>query len=239
MLDAPFKIGSFSAASNVSGLVEEVDLVTRMLHHYDTLACWDYASSAPYIRIDMNPLDTDAAAKESRFKGSACKDAVFFSPHKFVGGIGAPGVLVVKKRLLENKVPSAPGGGTVFYVTTNSHRYLSNREEREEGGTPDIVGTCRCALAFRLKQWSGHSVVDCHRRNMKKAYDAFSQCPKLVMLANGAECLDPHKRLPTYSFMIRWSAPEDNRGRWLHYNFVGALLNDLFGVQCRGGCQVF
>lgn len=156
---APLIVGSFSACSNVTGVAERVDAVTATLHAHGALSFWDYATLAPYAAVDMNPTSGDAGALQ--------KDAVFFSPHKLVGGANSPGVLVVKKRLLSNAVPGGqPGGGTVFYVTAGSHRYLSNREEREEGGTPDVVGTVRAALALRLKRLCGgpQMVRASHRR---------------------------------------------------------------------------
>jgi selenocysteine lyase/cysteine desulfurase/tRNA(Ile)-lysidine synthase TilS/MesJ len=274
-------IGSFAAASNVTGVVEDVDTVSRLLHFYGALSFWDYATAAPYLPINFNPIGTarttaaeaaptSAAASaavavaQQCSSASAHKDAVFFSPHKLAGGVNTPGVLVVKKRLLANKVPTAPGGGTVFYVTCDGHRYLSNREEREEGGTPDIVGAVRAGLALRLKRLasiapnfppgatkgspssaplavSTHSspVLAVHASYLAMTRAAFRACPHLVLLgddaAHGAAetnlALDPARRLPIFSFLVRW------RARFLHYNFVGALLNDLFGVQTRGGCQ--
>ena len=151
--------------------LEDVDAVTVLLHRHGALAVWDYASAAPYVAIDMNPLlvptmasssaaalaaageggsAAPSAAAAAAAAGLAHKDAVFFSTHKLLGGPGAPGVLVVKKRLLASAVPGAPGGGTVFYVTPADHRYLSNRAEREEGGTPDVLGAIRAGLAFKV-----------------------------------------------------------------------------------------
>ncbi|GMF26344.1 unnamed protein product [Phytophthora lilii] len=124
------KIGTFAAASNLTGMLADVDKVSKLLHKYGALSCWDYATCAPCVDIDMNPKDP-----------AAYKDAVFFSGHKFVGGPGSPGVLVVKKKLMSNEVPTMPGGGTVLFVTEKAHSYLSNKVEREEGGTPDILGT--------------------------------------------------------------------------------------------------
>ena len=154
----PLRIGTFSAASNVTGTIEEVDAITALLHQSGALAFWDYAAGGTHMRIDMNPAraGVDAAL--------LAKDAVFLSPHKFPGGPGSPGVLVVKKRLLTNDVPSTPGGGTVFFVTSDRHRYLENFEEREEGGTQNILGIVRCGLAFQLKVTVMHldGCVSCH-----------------------------------------------------------------------------
>ena len=119
--DRRLKIGSFAAASNVTGIVEDADAVTVCLHKHGALACWDYATAAPYMPVDMNPY----IAGEDR--ALAYKDAVFLSPHKLVGGPGAPGILIAKKRLFDNAVPSAPGGGTVFFVTDDAHRYDERR----------------------------------------------------------------------------------------------------------------
>ena len=142
--DRKLKIGSFSAASNVTGVITDVNRISAILHRAGALAFWDYASGASYLKVEMNPvvMGDDRAL--------VYKDAVFLSPHKFPGGPGTPGVLVVKRALLRNKVPTVPGGGTIFYVTATDHRYLSNREEREEGGTQDIVGSIRAGLVFQV-----------------------------------------------------------------------------------------
>ena len=163
-------------------------------------------------------------------------DAIFFSPHKFVGGVGTPGVLVVKKQLLQNAVPSKPGGGTVFYVTEDDHRYLQNFEEREEGGTPDIIGSIRCGLAMQLKESVGVEAI--HSREqvlIERALEAWSHIPGLHIL--GGETKNEN-RLAIFSFLIEPSSngQQSEKPLFLHYNFVSALLNDLFGIQSRGGC---
>ena len=127
------------------GIREHVEQVTKLLKEHGALSFWDYAAAGPHVDVNMNPTlpDVDAGLLE--------KDAIFLSPHKFPGGPGSPGVLVVKKHLLTNDVPSVPGGGTVVFVTNDRHRYLADYEEREEGGTQNILGIIRCGLAFQLK----------------------------------------------------------------------------------------
>ncbi|RLN95670.1 hypothetical protein BBJ28_00020901 [Nothophytophthora sp. Chile5] len=214
----PLKIGSFAAASNLTGLLADVDKVSKLLHKYGALACWDYATCAPYVDIDMNPKDP-----------AAYKDAVFFSGHKFVGGPGTPGVLIVKKRLLSNEVPTMPGGGTVLFVTEKAHSYLSNRVEREEGGTPDILGSIRMGLVFQLKQRLGPKLImDLERQHVRHIRHSLGQNENVMLLGRHTDDVD---QLPVFSFLIRFG------DRFLHYNFVCALLNDLFGIQARGGCQ--
>jgi selenocysteine lyase/cysteine desulfurase len=129
-------IGSFSAASNVTGVVADVDGITEELHRAGALAFWDYAAAASYLTVDMNPV---RFLSDGSLNPHVYKDAVFISPHKLPGGPGAPGVLVAKRSLFVNDVPTEPGGGTVFFVTGSDQRYISNRHEREEGGTQDIV----------------------------------------------------------------------------------------------------
>uniref|UniRef100_H3H415 Aminotransferase class V domain-containing protein n=1 Tax=Phytophthora ramorum TaxID=164328 RepID=H3H415_PHYRM len=212
------KIGSFTAAANLTGLLTDVDRVSKLLHRHDALACWDYATCAPYVDIDMNPRDS-----------AAYKDAIFFSGHKFVGGPGSPGVLVVKKKLMSNEVPTMPGGGTVLFVTEKAHSYLPDTVEREEGGTPDILGSIRLGLAFALKQRVGtKKIMTQERRHVKRARESFSGNTHIVLLGRHTDDVD---QLPVFSMLIRYG------DRFLHHNFVCALLNDLFGVQARGGCQ--
>lgn len=147
----PRRFGSFSAASNVTGVKEDVDAVTALLHQHGALAFWDYAAAASHTGVDMNPKPA-----ESRYDHSLlAKDAVFVSTHKMPGGPGCPGMLLVKKQLLNNPVPSTPGGGAVFYVTGSDHRYLANLEEREEAGTPNILGAIRSGLVIQLMEAVG------------------------------------------------------------------------------------
>ncbi len=126
--DRPLRIGSFAAASNVSGIVTDVDAVSTVLHRYGALACWDYASAGPYLPIDMNP------PPDANGDRLAWKDAVFLSPHKFVGGPGTPGVLIAKRSLFRNRVPTVPGGGTILFVSPTWQTYHPDPEVREEGG---------------------------------------------------------------------------------------------------------
>ncbi|KAJ0393070.1 hypothetical protein ATCC90586_003415 [Pythium insidiosum] len=217
----PLKMGAFSAASNLTGVLTDVDAITATLHMHGALAFWDYATCAPYVPIDMNPVVV------GDMRPFVYKDAVFISGHKFIGGPGSPGVLIVKKRLLGNAVPTTPGGGTVFFVTERDHRYLSNREEREEGGTPDILGSIRLGLAFELKQRVGaQQILELETRHVQRVRASLAASDKIVVLGR-----DDVEQLPVFSFLIRCG------DRFLHYNFVCALLNDLFGIQTRGGCQ--
>ena len=213
----PLKIGSFSAASNVTGIVSDTAGISRLLHSHDALSFWDFAAAAPYVAIEMNLPDG----------GLTYKDAVFISPHKFIGGPGTPGVLVVKKKLLTNTVPTVPGGGTVSYVSTSAHTYLVDPAHREEGGTPAIIEAIRAGLVFHLKRAVGHeNIEELEHRFVTRAIAVWRGNPDIQILGN----LDA-KRLSIVSFVIRC-------GEYvLHHNFVVALLNDLFGIQTRGGCS--
>jgi selenocysteine lyase/cysteine desulfurase len=214
--DRSLKIGSFSAASNVTGLKTDVDEVAALLHQFDALSFWDYAAAAPYVSIDMNPLN------------SACsKDAVFLSPHKFVGGPGTPGVLIVKKKLLTNSVPASPGGGTVLYVTPIDHQFIADHERREEGGTPAIVESVRAGLVFKLQQAVGTDLIESLEASFKERALARWKSNKNIEILG-----DPSQEgLSIFSLRIKHGEAD------LHYGFVVALLNDLFGIQARGGCS--
>ena len=213
----PLKIGSFSAASNVTGIVSDTAAISRLLHAHGALACFDFAAAAPYVAIEMDP-GGDAAAG---------KDAVFISPHKFIGGPGTPGVLVARRDLFRNRVPTMPGGGTVLYVNPLEHVYLDDVEHREEGGTPAIVESIRAGLVFGLKAAVG---VDAIREReadfIHRALHRWESNPSIEILGSHTA-----ERLSIVSFVVR------HGGRYLHHNFVVALLNDLFGIQSRGGCS--
>ncbi len=218
--DRPLKVGSFSAASNVTGILTDTDAISDLLHKHGALSFWDYAAAAPYTRIWMY-------GQSARYP-DAYKDAVFLSPHKFVGGPGTPGVLIVRRELVRNRVPAVPGGGTVDYVSSVEHHYLSNLEHREEGGTPAIVESIRAGLVFQLKEAVGVEVIKAEEeRFLNQAIASWRENPNLELLGN----LDAD-RLSIISFVVRRSG-----GKYLHHNFVVALLNDLFGIQARGGCS--
>jgi len=213
----PLLVGSFSAASNVTGLLADTDAVSELLHRHGALACWDYAAAGPHVDIAMSGRGPLAA-----------KDAVFLSPHKFAGGPGTPGVLVVRRALVRNPVPTVPGGGTVGYVHPEGQHYLADPEQREEGGTPAIVESVRAGLVFQLKGAVGADLIA--RREaalVRRAIDSWRANPAIEILGD----LDAD-RLPIVSFVVHTPG-----GRRLHHNFVVALLNDLFGIQARGGCS--
>ena len=218
--DRALKVGSFSAASNVTGVVTDVDRIAIALHRHGALACWDYAAAGPYLPIDMN------AAPPIEDGHLAYKDAVFVSPHKFIGGPGTPGVLVAKRSVLRNRVPSVPGGGTILFVSPSGHAYHPDPAIREEGGTPGIVESIRAGLVFALKEQVGTDEIRRREHDLaRRALDSWDANPRLEIL--GSTELE---RLATISFGVR------HRGRLLHANFVAALLNDLFGIQARSGC---
>ncbi len=216
----PLKIGSFSAASNVTGILSDTHAISSLLHRHGALSFWDFAAAGPYVDIEMyGPGEADPLCY---------KDAVFLSPHKFVGGPSTPGVLVVRRELLTNRVPDVPGGGTVAYVNPDDHRYLTDPAQREEGGTPAIVESIRAGLVFQLKEAVGIDVIRRHEESyLRRALARWHDEPTIEVLGN----LDA-ERLSIVSFVVR--APG---GKFLHHNFVVALLNDLFGIQSRGGCS--
>ena len=218
--DRPLKIGSFSAASNVTGIVSNTCAIAHLLHAHGALSFWDFAAAAPYVAIEMYP--------QCQEHPDAQKDAVFISPHKFVGGPGTPGVLVVRRELLHNRVPSVVGGGTVAYVNPTEHRYVDDPVHREEAGTPAIVESIRAGLVFQLKQAVGVDTIRRHEESYwRRAVETWSANPALEVLGNTRA-----DRLSILSFVVRRP-----HSRYLHHNFVVALLSDLFGIQSRGGCS--
>src|SRR6476660_3987135 len=170
--ERPLKIGSFSAASNVTGIVSDTPGISTLLHEHGALSFWDFAAAAPYIDIDMNATDPD--------RPLAYKDAIFLSPHKFIGGPSTPGVLVARRALFANRVPDVPGGGTVAYVNDDDHRYLDNPTHREEGGTPAIIESIRAGLVFQLKEAVGTDTIrDQEERHLRRAVDAWHDEPAI------------------------------------------------------------
>lgn len=213
--DADVKIGSFSAASNVTGIVTQPDEVTRLLKSHGALTVWDYAGGGPYLPIDMNPAP------------DAQKDAVVVSPHKFPGGPGGSGVLIVRDAAVCRQTPSWPGGGTVTFVSPWNHCYTSNIAAREEAGTPNVVGDIRAALAFIVKDEIGQTFISAREAEMNKmAIQAWSQNPQLTLLGTD----HPH-RLPIFSFRVTRAD-----GSPFHHQLFTRMLSDVYGIQTRGGC---
>ncbi len=214
----PLRIGSFSAASNVTGILSDTSAIASLLHAHGALSFWDFAAAGPYAPIRMGPT----APGRGDYK-----DAIFLSPHKFIGGPQTPGVLVVRRGLVRNKVPTVPGGGTVAFVDPVAHRYLDDPVAREEGGTPAIVESIRAGLVFGLKQAVGTDLIAAREERLWRAALArWSANPSIEILGNHESA-----RLSIISFRVPKGA------LYLHHNFVVAVLNDLFGIQSRGGCS--
>ncbi|MCR4267159.1 aminotransferase class V-fold PLP-dependent enzyme [Nitratireductor sp. ZSWI3] len=213
--DATLKVGTFSAASNVTGILTDTDAVTRLLKAHGALALWDYAGGAPYLTVDMK-AGTDCA-----------KDAVVFSPHKFPGGPGASGVLVLRNAIARTDRPTMPGGGSVTFVSPWAHDYSKSLAAREEAGTPNVIGDIRAALVLLIKEALGQAFIDeRHRELRERALSVWTRNPHLELL--GAPNAP---RLPIFSFRIRGAD-----GKPVHHQLFTRMLSDLYGIQARGGC---
>ncbi|MBS9721242.1 aminotransferase class V-fold PLP-dependent enzyme [Tianweitania sp. BSSL-BM11] len=208
-------VGSFSAASNVTGILTNPDPVTQLLKAHGAMAIWDYACGAPYLPMNMG-------------EGNAAKDAIVFSPHKFPGGPGASGVMVIRDTVVQRQTPTAPGGGTVSFVSPWSHTYSSRVEAREEAGTPNVVGDIRAALTLLVKDAVGEAALLQRETELRdKALAAWKDVPAIRLLGQrkGAEAL------PIFSFRIAGGS-----GDLVHHQLFTRMLSDVFGVQARGGC---
>lgn len=218
------KLGSFSAASNVTGVRTDVPEVARLLRRHGARVAFDYAAAAPYVDVDV------------RGGSDAQIDALMLSPHKFLGGPGSPGMLVFHRDLYRLRSPTTAGGGTVAYVGPEGHAFLGDVEAREDAGTPGIAQRIRAALAFRVKERVGTARIEARE-------DAWTRLALGRLSAHpGIEVLGPTgaPRLAVVSFLLRdRSAPPrvDGRPAMLHPRFVVRLLSDLFGVQGRAGCS--
>ncbi|KAG0529555.1 hypothetical protein BDA96_05G108600 [Sorghum bicolor] len=234
-------LGCFSACSNVTGVLTDTRAIARLLHQHGAFACFDFAASGAYVDIDMRSGEMDGY------------DAVFLSPHKFVGGPGTPGILLMNRALyrLAGMPPSTCGGGTVAYVNGFSEEdtvYYDDIEEREDAGTPPIVQKVRASLAFWVKEHVGRDAVALREQVYAEAAMArLLSNPNVEVLGNVAA-----RRLPIFSFLVypgggdadddtslataTTGTPSRRRRLPLHGRFVAKLLNDLFGIQARGGC---
>ncbi|KAK9135805.1 hypothetical protein Syun_015135 [Stephania yunnanensis] len=241
-------LGSFSACSNVTGICTNTRAIARVLHEHGAFACFDFATSGPYVKIDFRSGALDGY------------DAVFLSSHKFVGGPGAPGILLMNKALykLRSAPPSTCGGGTVRYVNGFNKKdtlYFDDIEEREDAGTPAIIQKIRAALVFSVKEYLGYQLIESQEKLwVQTALKRFLPNPNIRVLGNASV-----KRQPVISFLIYTTSLDDNhethheqnqsrmktdmlkggglkKNKPLNCRFVAKLLNDLFGIQARGGC---
>ncbi|WP_420454052.1 aminotransferase class V-fold PLP-dependent enzyme [Rubrivirga sp.] len=212
--------GSFSAGSNVTGVLAPVREIARVLHRHGALAFFDYAAAGPYVEIDMAP----EGDPEARI------DAVFLSPHKFLGGPGSSGVLVFNAALYpDGLAPTVGGGGTVAYVNATDHDYVDDVEARETAGTPGLYQALRAAIALDVKRAVGVDAIHAREReHLARVLARWGRDDRIEILGPGAEV----ERLPIVSFNVR-----DGLGGVLHPRFVTVLLCDLFGVQSRAGCS--
>jgi selenocysteine lyase/cysteine desulfurase len=211
-----FKIGSFSAASNVTGIITPVYEVAKILHENNAYACFDFAASAPYVEINMNKSRTEYF------------DAVYLSPHKFVGGPGSSGILVINKKIYDDTLPpTVSGGGTVSYVSPYAYDYIENVQLREMAGTPGILQIFKAALAIELKDLIGlKGIEEKERYYTNKAFQRLKSAENIEILGPS----DENNRLPIFSIKIK------HKDKYIHPKFAAKLINDLFGIQTRAGC---
>ncbi|UMB52945.1 aminotransferase class V-fold PLP-dependent enzyme [Lutibacter sp. A64] len=211
--ERPIKIASITACSNVTGIRTDYHKIAKIIHQNGGLCFVDFACSAPYVEINMHPEDEEMYL-----------DAIFFSPHKFLGGPGTSGVLVFNKKLYKNLVPDNPGGGTVNYTNPwGDHDYVDDIETREDGGTPGFLQNIKIALSIQLKEEMGIDNILAREHEINElVFEKLTKIPNLKILAPQHQ-----DRLGIFSFFI------EN----VHFNLIVKLLNDRFGVQTRGGCS--
>jgi selenocysteine lyase/cysteine desulfurase len=207
------KIGAFTACSNVTGIETPYHKLSKIMHQNGGFSFIDFACSAPYTDINMHPDDPLEKL-----------DAILFSPHKFLGGPGTPGVLIFDSKLYKNRVPDNPGGGTVDWTNPwGLHKFINNIELREDGGTPAFLQTIKAALCINLKEEMTVNKIEAREKELVNlAFDEFSKIPEINLLAGHIR-----ERLGAISFYIKN----------IHYNLLVKLLDDRFGIQVRGGCS--
>jgi selenocysteine lyase/cysteine desulfurase len=210
--DRKFKIGSFTACSNVTGIITPYHELAKIMHAYQGLCFVDFAASAPYVTIDMHPEDPMEKL-----------DAIYFSPHKFLGGPGSSGILVFDSSIYQSEIPDDPGGGTVDWTNPwGEYKYVDDIETREDGGTPGYLQAIRAALALELKDMMGVGpMMEREKELVPQVLDGLRNIPGISILAQHVD-----HRLGIISFYHRD----------IHFNLIVKLLSDRYGIQVRGGC---
>lgn len=208
-------ICSLSAASNITGIISDVAAITRRVKAAGAKMIWDYAGAGPYLPVAMTP------------QAGAEIDAIVVSPHKFIGGPGASGVMILRRDAVVTREPSWPGGGTVRFVSPSAHDYSDSIEAREEAGTPNVMGDIRAALAFIVKDAIGLELMETRNQALtRQAFAVWTRVPQLELLG-----LPGPKRLPIFSFRVR-----NSKGGYIHQQLITRMLSDRYGIQARGGC---
>lgn len=207
------KIAAVTACSNVTGIQTPYHEIAKMIHNYGGLCFVDFGCSAPYVSIDIHPAEH-----------AGHLDAIYFSPHKFLGGPGTPGVLIFNKKIYKNPVPDHPGGGTVVYSNPwKFHEYVTNIEQREDGGTPPFLQGIKAAMCIRLKEKMGvENILQREEEMLQLIFDRFSKMKNIEVLEERTR-----KRLGIIAFIVKDA----------HHNLIVKILNDRFGIQTRGGCS--
>ncbi|MBA4153868.1 aminotransferase class V-fold PLP-dependent enzyme [Flavobacterium sp.] len=211
--DRVFKIASITSCSNVTGIKTPYHDVAKLMHQNNGVCFVDFACSGPYVEINMHPQDPESYL-----------DAIFFSPHKFLGGPGTCGVLIFNQNLYKNNVPDCPGGGTVSWTNPwGEHKYIDNIEDREDGGTPGFLQVIKTALAIQLKEQMGiNNILNREHEIVELVFEQLGNIENINILAG-----EHQDRLGVISFYITD----------LHFNLGVKMLNDRFGIQTRGGCS--
>jgi selenocysteine lyase/cysteine desulfurase len=208
-------IAAFSAGSNITGALTDIIAVSRMVKAAGARMVWDYAGAAPYLPVTMRPAS------------DVHIDALVFSPHKFLGGPASSGVLVVRRAAAVIDRPSAPGGGTVGFVSPRGQDYLADLAAREEAGTPNVIGDIRTALTVIVRTCIAEAGLDARAAAMCRAALArWRAHPRIEVLGRAMDA-----QLPIVSFRMR-----DAAGALVHHQLVTRILSDCFGIQARGGC---
>ena len=207
------KIAAVTACSNVTGIQTPYHEIAKLIHQYNGSCFVDFACSAPYVQINMHPSEKDAYL-----------DAIYFSPHKFLGGPGTPGILIFNRNIYKNKIPDHPGGGTVIYSNPwKVHEYITDIEQKEDGGTPPFLGAIKAAMCICLKEKIGvENILMREKEILQIVFNRFSKIDNIDALE-----MNYKQRLGIVSFIVHNA----------HYNLIVKILNDRFGIQTRGGCS--
>ncbi|WP_442764526.1 aminotransferase class V-fold PLP-dependent enzyme [Sulfurospirillum cavolei] len=199
-------IASFSVASNVTGIMSDYRTIYTLVKRYKGIVCLDAAAASPYVNIDCDYYD-----------------ALFLSPHKLLGGVGSCGLLVMKKELCTETVPTFAGGGTVAYVSRVSHDFLSDIEVIEDAGTPAILQLIKASLAYNLRNEIGLAKIHAIEEELKFYFGSRLRAIEGVKLY----CKYSQEKLPIFSLNFEGINPYA----------ISQYLSEHFGIQTRAGCS--
>lgn len=205
---------SVTGVSNVTGIVNPIYEIAELAHRYGVLIVVDAAQMAAHVPIQMSAHKNPARDL----------DIVCLSGHKIYAP-SSPGAVVTRLDLFAGVDPDEVGGGMTDDVYLDRYAPTEKFPDREEAGTPNIVGAIALATALCALKKIGMDFIE--KEETKLINDVVAKLKKIDdVVVYGATNTDQCKRAGAVSINIRG----------LHHSLTAAILNDYFNISVRNAC---